>query len=87
MANVTVRDIPDEVVRGLDARAAAAGRSREAEIRSILAESVAPRADWSRFKAAAELARRSLPRGPLSDSVQDLAEARAERVRGWETGQ
>lgn len=82
MANLTVRDVPDEVVQRLDLRAAAAGRSREAEVRRILAESVAPREDWGRFAAAAELVRRRLPRGPLTSSVDDLDRARKERTEG-----
>ena len=80
MANLTVRDIPDEVVRRLDIRAAAAGRSRESEIRSILADCVVPREEWGRFTAAVELARRQLPAGRLSDSVADLDGARADRL-------
>ena len=40
MANLTVRNVPDEVHRALRARAAQHGRSTEAEVREILARAV-----------------------------------------------
>lgn len=80
MATLLVRNIPDEVVRLLDQRAAVAGRSREAEIRTILADSTRDAAGWNGFLTAAEFARSHLPPiRPLTDSVADLAAARAER--------
>lgn len=42
MANLTVRNLPDEVHRALRVRAAQHGRSTEAEIRDILARAAAP---------------------------------------------
>ena len=42
MANLTVRNLPDEVHRALRVRAATHGRSTEAEIRDILEASVRP---------------------------------------------
>lgn len=42
MANVTVRNLPDEVHRALRVRAASNGRSTEAEIRDILEAVVKP---------------------------------------------
>lgn len=42
MANVTVRNLPDEVHRALRMRAAEHGRSTEAEVRAILEEAVKP---------------------------------------------
>lgn len=42
MANLTVRNVPDEVHRALRVRAALRGRSTEAEVRAILAETVLP---------------------------------------------
>jgi plasmid stability protein len=42
MANVIVRNLPDEVHRALRARATANGRSTEAEIRDILEAAVRP---------------------------------------------
>lgn len=40
MAAITVRNLPEETHRALKARAAAHGRSTEAEVRSILSEAV-----------------------------------------------
>ncbi|TAN23473.1 MAG: Arc family DNA-binding protein [Acidobacteria bacterium] len=42
MHSITVRKVPDEVHRGLKARAKLHGRSTEAEIRAILDEAVRP---------------------------------------------
>lgn len=42
MANVTVRNLPDEVHRALRVRAAHHGRSTEAEIRQILEDVACP---------------------------------------------
>ncbi|MFM7568480.1 MAG: FitA-like ribbon-helix-helix domain-containing protein, partial [Betaproteobacteria bacterium] len=42
MANLTVRNLPDDVHRALRLRAAQNGRSTEAEIRVILENSVFP---------------------------------------------
>ena len=42
MATLTVRNVPDEVHRALRVRAALRGRSTEAEVRSILSDSVLP---------------------------------------------
>ena len=42
MANLTVRNLPDEVHRALRAQAARHGRSTEAEVREIIASAVLP---------------------------------------------
>ena len=42
MVMLTVRNLPDEVHRALRVRAALRGRSIEAEVRAILAETVLP---------------------------------------------
>ena len=42
MAMLTVRNLPEEVHRALRVRAALRGRSTEAEVRAILAETVLP---------------------------------------------
>ena len=42
MAILTVRNVPDEVHRALRVRAALRGRSTEAEVRTILEETVLP---------------------------------------------
>lgn len=44
MAELTVRNLSDEVLRALHARAAEHGHSIEAEVRSILEEAVEPEA-------------------------------------------
>lgn len=54
MATVTVRNLPDEVHRALRVRAAHHGRSTEAEIREILAQSVQSE---GRLKVGTELRR------------------------------
>lgn len=54
MAQLTVRNIPDEVVKALRVRAAQNGRSAEAEHRLILAEAVKASAAgdfWERVDA------------------------------------
>lgn len=42
MANLTVRNLPDDVHRALRVQAAQHGRSTEAEVRNILANAVKP---------------------------------------------
>ena len=54
MATVTVRNLPDEVHRALRIRAAHHGRSTEAEIREVLAQSVQSE---GRLKVGTELRR------------------------------
>lgn len=52
MASITVRNLPDEVHRALRVRAAAHGRSTEAEVRDILAKAALPE---ERLKIGTEL--------------------------------
>jgi antitoxin FitA len=54
MASITVRNIPVEVHRALRLRAAANGRSTEAEVRDILAKTAMPE---KRLKIGTELRR------------------------------
>ena len=42
MANLSIRNLPDEVHRALRVRAARKGKSTEAEVRAILEDSVKP---------------------------------------------
>lgn len=42
MVNFTIRNVPDEVLRALQIRAARNGRSAEAEVRAILQDVVMP---------------------------------------------
>lgn len=58
MATLTIRNLPEPVRRSLKERAAAHNRSMEAEVRAILEDSVAPRADFmSRWVASTEALR------------------------------
>ncbi len=54
MSVITVRSLPDEVHRALRLRAAAHGRSTEAEVRDILARAALPE---GRLKIGTELRR------------------------------
>lgn len=58
MANLTVRNVPEEVHRALRVRAAEHGRSTEAEVRAILADSVKPPERIRMGDALAALGRR-----------------------------
>ena len=59
MAVLTVRNVPDEVHRALRVRAAAHGRSTEAEIRDILENCVKPEQRLRMGDALAALGRRA----------------------------
>ncbi len=54
MRQLTVRNVPDEIVRALRVRAARHGRSAEAEHRLILAQTLSGEIDdfWSRADAS-----------------------------------
>ena len=47
MSQLIVRNLPEDVVRGLKLRAARHGRSAEAEHRLILEEALRPKATWT----------------------------------------
>lgn len=75
MATVlTIRKLPDDVQAALRERAAAAGRSVEAEAREIITAACLPRRDASWWN---ELARRAQARTP-----QQLAVESAELISG-----
>ena len=65
MANVTVRNLPDEVHRALRVRAAHHGRSTEAEIREILKNAARPP---KRVKLGSLLASIAREAGGLTDA-------------------
>lgn len=74
MAQLTVRNVPDEVVRALRVRAAQHGRSAEAEHRLILAETLAGAA--RDFWASADASRKRSPKqrsesGALQREIRD----------------
>lgn len=69
MAQLLVRDVPQDVVEALKRRAAAHGRSAEAEHRFILEQTLRPeRADF--WERAAALRERT--RGRISGESADL---------------
>jgi plasmid stability protein len=81
MANVNVRNLPDEVHRAIRIQAAHHGRSTEAEIRDILERAAKPE---GRVKLGSFLAAIAREAGGLTDeehalfeSVRITAEARA----------
>lgn len=59
MPVLTVRNLPDEVHRGLRVRAARRGRSTEAEVRAILEEAVRPEGRVKLGSLLAEVGRRA----------------------------
>lgn len=74
MANVTIRNLPDEVHRALRVRAATHGRSTEAEIRDILEATVRPP---ERVKLGSLLASIAREAGGLTDAeVQQINQLR-----------
>lgn len=76
MAQLTVRKVPEEIVRALRVRAARHGRSAESEHRLLLAEAL--QGEAADFWTLADLARGRLPR-QRSDSARLLREMRDER--------
>jgi antitoxin FitA len=66
MAVVTVRNLPDEIHRALKVRAAAHGRSTEAEIRAILEDAARP---TGRVKIGSALAALARPLGGIDLDV------------------
>lgn len=76
MAQLTVRNVPDDIVRALRVRAARHGRSAEAEHRLLLAQNLSGGAGdfWSRADALRKAAGRQ-----RSDSAALLREMRDAR--------
>lgn len=95
MATLTIRNLPDEVHQGLRARAAANGRSMEAEARVALANSVndntasdetppAPaKANWPEIQARARKILMAANGGVMPENVVDewIAEKRVIAAR------
>lgn len=80
MAAITIRNLSDETHRALKARAAAHGRSAEAEVRQILDDAVAGRVDIGFGTRLALLAAEAdgfdeldLERDPASSDPIDLS--------------
>ena len=75
MAQVLVRDLPEETVARLKERAAEAGRSLEAELRDILNRAAQPSDEQRKREALARLRgirRRSRPWRPGEPTAADM---------------
>jgi plasmid stability protein len=72
MANVNVRNLPDEVHRAIRIQAANHGRSTEAEIRDILEQAAKPQ---GRVKLGTYLAAIAREAGGLTDEEHALLES------------
>jgi plasmid stability protein len=72
MANVNVRNLPDEVHRAIRIQAAHHGRSTEAEIRDILEQAAKPQ---GRVKLGSYLAAIARETGGLTDEEHALLES------------
>lgn len=78
MAQVLVRDLPDEVVERLKAKAAAEGRSLEAHLRLVLEG--ASELGRDEFLALADAVAETTRGRPQTDSAELI---RSSRDRGW----
>lgn len=78
MAQVLVRDLPDDVVERLKAKAAAEGRSLEAHLRAVLEEASGLNRD--EFLALADSVAAASQDRPQTDAVEVV---RTSRDRGW----
>lgn len=78
MAQIVVRGIAEEDVKVLDARAKRHGRSREEEVRRLIAETVADERAWRSFFRRAEALRERVRKryGTLRDSAELIREDR-----------
>ena len=85
MANLTIRDVPDEVVAELKARAKANNRSLSDELREILGMATRKgRREWFLTEArriSASITARTPKDQPQVESVEILRELREERMR------
>ena len=75
MARVLIRELDDEIVTKLKARARSHGRSLEAELREILQRAAS--ADLAEARSLAAKLRRRLSGRSHSDSAASIAEDRA----------
>ena len=83
MAQLLVRDVSDELVRALKQRAAANGRSAEAEHRALLSEALTPPRNLDALREALRLAREATRGTTQTPSEVLLREDREERERRW----
>lgn len=78
VGQLTVRNVPDDVIRRLKIRAAEHGRSGEAEHRAILKQALMPEAAAEDFWALADRLRSEGPEMP-GDSADIIRQMRDER--------
>ena len=77
MANVTIRNLDDEVVKTLKAQAKAHNRSLEAELRQLLTEAAVLRKKRRAFRKEVDRIRKMTPKDrSQTDSVELLREDR-----------
>lgn len=77
MANLTIRNLDDDVVEELKAQAKANHRSMEAELRAILSDEARQRARMRAFREEAERIRAMTPKGvKQTDSTKIIREFR-----------
>ena len=74
MADVLIRNVPQRVLSRLKKRAAAHGRSLQAELKQVLVDGAGP--DLSKVRRLAARMRRELAGRPQSDSVDLVREDR-----------
>jgi plasmid stability protein len=79
MGQVLIRDVPNDVVERLKAKARVNGRSLEAQLRLVLEE--ASHLDRAEFLALADAIAESTRGRPQSDSTEII---RRSRDAGWE---
>lgn len=84
MAVLTIRNLPDEVHRALRTRAAQHGRSTEAEVRLILAETVMPDKDIRMGQALNRLGRRLGLTDADCDAIEAMRDKRPAEPMGLE---
>lgn len=79
MAQVIIRNLEDEVVASLKAKAELHGKSLEQELRDVLREAARPTV--AEKLAMIDAFRAMTPPGPQTDSVELLRQSREERMR------
>lgn len=86
MAQLLVRDIPDEVKERLRRRASLHGRSLEAEVREILSSVPNPPAEPEKREGlGTAMARRARELGITNEDVDELERIIQEGRKSWQT--
>ncbi len=79
VGQIVVRGIPEEDMDGLDERARRLGRSREQEVRLLIARAAAEERGWSEFERRADEVRERLAGRSLGDTTDRVRTDRDER--------